>query len=424
MKKALNYSISTIFISIFPIIMTIPLYLLGDMDLKFLVGELAYCLFIIDVILGLRPAILEKMIELKQLYFIHGFMAIFAVIFSVLHDQMSHLDGIAETLGDFAFYAGIGTVLLALVFLSRQFLDNIPYVRQMVCIIREISNKLKLKREVYDLLHVISPLIVVFIFLHVLFIPKFSSNRLFMLFFVGYFVIFSLIYIYYGIYKKLSITRYKVLEVTEENAQVYRLVLQYSKGKKLKIQGGQFVFISTDFAMPNEYHPFSVLEIQDNLLTLGIKKSGDFTEQLAHIQIGAQIKVRGVYGHMTPKHHVSKPIVAIAGGIGVTPCISLLQGLPTNAKGYLIWVLHDESQLAFNSELERLQATHPEIQIIYHYTASKGYLNAKILNDYIPNVSHHLYYLCGPKHMMESTISILEQSGVSKSKIESEGFIF
>ena len=76
------------FLIIFPIIMLIPLYILGKMKSKYLFGELAYCLFIFDTVLGLRPEWVERRIELKTLYMVHGIAAIFAVILAVLHDMM------------------------------------------------------------------------------------------------------------------------------------------------------------------------------------------------------------------------------------------------------------------------------------------------------------------------------------------------
>lgn len=410
-------------VSILPLIMTLPLYVVGDQDIKFLAGEFVYCLLIVDVILGLRPTWIEKYINLKLLYSIHGMMAMVACLCAFLHVELSHLHGIAGTIGNIAYYGIIGTIGLALIFLSRQFLDRIPYVNNIVEKIRELSSCIGLKREVYDLLHVLSPLIVILIVLHVVLIDKFSHNHLFMCVFLSYFVIFGISYLYEGIYKKINVTQYQLIDIKDENPNVYQLSMHYYKGKKLKLKGGQYLFISTDFAKWNEYHPFSILEIRGDMITLGIKKSGDFTEKLSKAKQGEIIKVRGVYGHMTPPD-TTQPIVAIAGGIGITPCISLLQSLPKEARGVLIWSLHDETQLAFRDKIDHLEQTHPHIRVLYHFTATSGHLNQNLLQQYLSEDKDALYYLCGPGKMMEQLTCILQSLDIPNEQIESEGFIF
>lgn len=418
-----------IFLVIFPIIMMIPLYVLGKMQIKYLFGELAYCLFIVDSILGLRPEWIEHKIELKKLYFIHGIMAIFAVVFSLMHDSLSHLHGIAGTLGNIALYSSIAITCLALIFLSNQILSLIiPGINKIVDVIRKIAATLKFNREFNLLIHSFAPLIVVFIFLHVYLIPKFNQLSGFMCFFVGYFTIFEFLYLYYGIYKKLAAPKYKVKSLEKMNNTTYRLVLEYSKGKKVNVKSGQFIFINAPFTKINEYHPFSVVKTEDNdnLITLGIKEYGDFTKRLASVKPGASIKIKGVFGHFAVPSN-DYPILTIAGGIGVTPCLGLLNSLPANRKAYLLWSVHSDNEAVFNKEIKQLLNTHPNVKIIIHNTSEKGHLNEKSLREAIPELQHNNKincFLCGPEPMMKSVEKILIEQQVPKKMILSEGFIF
>ena len=61
-----KYSFFTGIIVAIPFLMALSLYLTGKMDIKYLFGELLYCLFLWDVILNLRPAIIEKRSHLQK----------------------------------------------------------------------------------------------------------------------------------------------------------------------------------------------------------------------------------------------------------------------------------------------------------------------------------------------------------------------
>lgn len=413
---------------IFPIIMLVPLYLFGKMKSKYLFGELAYCLFIFDTILGLRPAWLECKIELKTLYMVHGIAAIFAVILAVLHDMLSHLHGIAGLFGKIALDGSILITVLALIFLSNQLLASLPGIGKIIVKIRKIAGKFKIDRELNVLVHVLAPLIVVFTFLHVCLIPKFSRRPGFMVFFVGYFVIFAMCYLYYGVYQKLSAPWYQVQTLTMLNDHTYQLVLSKPGGKVVHVHGGQFVFIHPSFAQLNEYHPFSVISSQDQgrSITLGIKAIGDFTQRLAQVKPGMPVKVKGAFGHFQRPNN-NYPIVMIAGGIGITPCLGMLESLPNDRVAYLIWSVRSANEYVFREKILCLQESHPHLKVIVHDTSKKGYLNQQTLLSTVPllkNQETANYFLCGPKPMMMSIKQILLTHDVSSRFILEEGFIF
>lgn len=426
MKKTKPLTI--VMVSLLPILMAMPLFFLGKPKFKYLVGELAYCLFICDVIIGLRPRWLEKRIELKTLYLVHGFMAIFAVGLAIIHELLSHLHGLAGTMGNIAFYGSIGFAVLELIFLSNQFLYDIPIVNQVLKVIRWLSNRLYISRELNLFLHLFTPFIVIFVFLHVLLIPKFSHNSNFMFFFVSYFGIFIFLYLYYGIYTKLHVSHYVVTSINQENNHSFELTLTYKFGKHLKIKGGQFIFIATPFSFISEYHPFSVLAVKDNgkQIKLGIKEEGDFTKKMAQLQKGTMIRIKGVYGHMTAPSN-KQPVICIAGGIGITPCISLLSSLPTQRQGILLWSVHAKNDLIFQNELTKLVQTHPNVKVICHISSEEGHLNENKLNNDLNSLkskNNANYFICGPQRMSNSITTDLEKIGISSRHILSEGFIF
>lgn len=410
-----------------PVVMTLPLLLTGHTKMKYFFGELAYCLFIVDVLLGLRPEWIERLIELKKLYCLHGLLAVVAVIGAMCHVEMSHLHGVAALFGWCAFYGAIATVLLAVGFLTNQVL-RVPVLGKGIAMLRKGFARIGITREVILLVHMLSPLIVVMVFFHVVLIHKFNRLVWFMVFFCGYFGLFALGYAYWGIYQRLIVARYAVTGIERETATIFKITLKHVKGDVVTAQGGQFVFIHAPFAMPNEYHPFSVLQVNHDgtELTLGIKQVGDFTTKLAHVASGTQIKIRGVYGHFTAPTD-DTPVLAVAGGIGITPCIGMLQSLPHNQTGYLIWSVRSREDACFSAELAQLQATHPHVHVILHDDGELGYLNQEFLVQQVPELKQYRpldCFVCGPASMMANVERQLKDAQVPRDHIVDEGFIF
>lgn len=393
-------------------------------------GLLAYCLFMWDSILGLRPKLIEKYIDLQNMYMMHGIIAILAVGFGLLHNELSHLHGLSGDIGDMALALSILGTCLALLLLTSQVGRMIPVLKAPISWIQRLCQRFFITREVNVWLHMCAPVIVILLVLHVLLIPEYSHNITFMTLFLGYFFIFVICYAYLGIYKKLVTTTYQVNEVIPQGVDAYELVMTYKKGKKLRhLQGGQFVFIHTKESQFAEYHPFSVLAIEGKHaeeLRLGIRQSGDYTKKLAHIQPGDTVKIRGYYGHFTKKQVTQDDVVAIGGGIGITPCMSLMQSLDNHQKGVLIWSIRNQNDLIFNQELKKLEETHPNIKIVIHVSQEQGHLNKESLLNYIGQ--DHLLksniFICGPDAMTDAILKNLDELNIDKKNIISEGFIF
>ena len=80
----------------------------------------------------------------------------------------------------------------------------------------------------------------------------------------------------------------------------------------------------------------------------------------------------------------------------------------------------------FSDEVQRLQAEHPNIKVIYHYASERGFLNEASLKEYTQAypVDMTQFYLCGPMPMMDDVSQAIYALGVPKKHLEAEGFIF
>lgn len=415
-----------------PVVMTLPLAMATHFSIKYLLGELAYCIFIEDATLGLRPHIIERFVDLKTLYWFHGIMAITAIVAAFCHNLLSHLGGLAGLCGNIALYGSMAIGGLALIFLSSQILAPIPFINFLIKIIQKIANKFHFNREINLLMHDFAPFIIVFVFIHVLLSGKsFVYRPLFFVFLVSYFIHFEIIYIVYGILRKVIVSYYRIQQIKQLNSDTYSIKLNYNFGARLKIKGGQFIFIHTPHSKIDEYHPFSVVNFQNDkrnkyaqTITLGIKVVGDFTNRLVNLPIGTSVTIKGVFGHFIQPKKNKTDIVAIAGGIGITPCLGLINKLPKETHGMLIWSLHSAKDLVFKDELNNLSENHPNIKVVIQYSESEGHLNQvkleQIAQKYLNNKT--AWYVCGPPKMMRSIKNALNHLKIDN--VYAEGFIF
>lgn len=190
---------------------------------------------------------------------------------------------------------------------------------------------------------------------------------------------------------------------------------------------GQFVFISitrSAAGLPAERHPFSISAILDpHSFRISAKKLGDYTNRLGRLAPSDQVTVYGPYGTFGTRGMAhGGDAIWLAGGIGVTPFLSLLRQIAE--QGYsgrinFIWSVREASDAIYLEEICALAARAPTVSFHLHITATDGLLTAESLGDLDgePRV-----LLCGPPAMMHSLTAQLLARGTRRSRIISEEF--
>ncbi|MEM8923490.1 MAG: ferric reductase-like transmembrane domain-containing protein [Actinomycetota bacterium] len=109
-------------------------------------------------------------------------------------------------------------------------------------------------------------------------------------------------------------------------------------GRKLHHRAGQFAVLKFQKRGLSEPHPFTIASSpsSDNLRFF-IRDLGDWSGRLRHEDIeGATVIVEGPYGHFEPLPHGGghdRPVVWVAGGVGITPFLSVIDELEPAAPG-------------------------------------------------------------------------------------------
>lgn len=155
-----------------------------------------------------------------------------------------------------------------------------------------------------------------------------------------------------------------------------------------------------------------------------------------HIREGDVIGIKAPSGQFHIDSGSNAPAVLIAGGIGITPLLSMLlwcvEHQPTRVIHFYYGVRNSREQ-AFKTLLENLARQHANLHFIVVYSCPVpddklgtdhqhiGYVDTDLLRRTLP-YGEQQFYVCGPAPMMESLVPGLIEWGVSRHNIHYEAF--
>jgi ferredoxin-NADP reductase len=151
---------------------------------------------------------------------------------------------------------------------------------------------------------------------------------------------------------------------------------------------------------------------------------------------GDVLQVKAPSGHFFIDPDASVPAVFIAGGIGITPMMSMLRWCTEEQPGRLVHLYYgvrSSGDHAFKRVLEDLAAAHPafKLNVVYGSPGADdvldrdyqhlGYIDLALLRRTLPH-GRHQFYVCGPPPMMQSLVPALREWGVQADDIHFEAF--
>jgi predicted ferric reductase len=228
---------------------------------------------------------------------------------------------------------------------------------------------------------------------------------------------------------------WEVVLAADAPGDVTRLVLKARGHDGMKFKPGQFAWLTlgpTPFSL--QQHPFSMSSpaTERRRLEFTARHSGDFTCSLADVEPGTTAWLEGPYGIFTIDPTSGRRAVFIAGGIGITPIMSMLRSCAARGcrqKMWLIYACDKEDEVIFGKEIDALAGEMP-LEVTYvisdpsdAWTGETGYVDAKLLDRLLPEDDGEInYFVCGPPPMMDQVEPALRARGVAPARLFSERF--
>jgi predicted ferric reductase len=256
---------------------------------------------------------------------------------------------------------------------------------------------------------------------------------------VGLIAMWVAVLLFVRVIKPLVIWRrpYRVAEVHVEHGDARTLVMRPEGHAGFRITPGQFGWLNLqDNPLLITGHPFSFsssAEAPGGRVDMTIKNLGDFTAKVSRVEVGDHIYLDGPYGAFTIGNPADMHVL-VAGGVGVTPMMSMLRTLADRGDRRPVVLLYggkNLESLAFREEIDALQSR-LNLRAVYvlqapppGWTGEQGFINAGIVKRNVPPpYAEHEYFICGPDVMMDTVESALSGLGVPLSKYHSERYSF
>jgi predicted ferric reductase len=237
----------------------------------------------------------------------------------------------------------------------------------------------------------------------------------------------------------LAARAYSVSDVKQETDSVWTITMTASgKGQVYDYLPGQFHFITLHRAADprNEQHPFTISSSPNDrgAISSSIKESGDYTATIGKTAVGDRAALLGPFGRFTyALYPAENNLVFIAGGIGITPFMSMLRHMrDTRAarKVLLLYGNRTEKDIAFRKELEemvvagvpRLRMVHVLNQADQDWNGKRGHITVNLIREECLGLEGRAFYLCGPPVMMMGLVKGLKKAGVKRGNIRFERF--
>lgn len=244
--------------------------------------------------------------------------------------------------------------------------------------------------------------------------------------------------IYVRLVKPLLMTKkpYLVEEIIPERGNVWTLALRPIGHDGFRFQPGQFAWLElniTPFSMRE--HPFSIASSAEHpeRLEFGIKAVGDFTSRIKDYAPGTKAYLDGPYGVFTSdRYEDSAGFVLIAGGIGITPIVSILVTAAERGdeRPYLlIYSSKTWDDITYREALDQLKER-LDLQIVHvlrepseDWEGEKDYVDKELLDRYIPKRrgTRH-YFICASPKMMDQVEEALHDLGVPVTNVHMEHY--
>ena len=303
--------------------------------------------------------------------------------------------------------------------------------------------KLKIEYNRWRIWHgIFASAAVAFAMVHVLLVGHYVALPWKRALWVAYGIFWVGLLIYTRIIKPILLLKkpYQVTEVKRELGNTWSLTIEPIGHKGIRFLPGQFAWITVrNSPFADAEHPFTISSSaeEQRTLTFTIKELGDFTSTIKNLQAGEKVYLDGPMGSFSvDRHPHAKEFVFIAGGIGITPMISMLRTLADRKderKLTLIYANKDWDQVTFRGETEELKSK-LNLRNFYvlenppeNWQGEIGFVNQDILLKCLPDFYQRNkmeIFICGPDPMMNAVEKTLDNLGVWSGDFHSERFDF
>jgi ferredoxin-NADP reductase len=157
-----------------------------------------------------------------------------------------------------------------------------------------------------------------------------------------------------------------------------------------------------------------------------------FKRSLGELPVGTDVEIEPPKGSFALPEDPARPLVFVAGGIGITVFRSMLRHIDEQRLPYrvtLVFSNRDRESAAFLDELQRLKEGSSNIRLILTMTQDPGWqgeirkVDAEFLREYLgEDLADSTFLVAGPPAMVDGVEKALVESGVEEEHVRAERY--
>ncbi|MCA9348076.1 FAD-dependent oxidoreductase [Candidatus Saccharibacteria bacterium] len=147
--------------------------------------------------------------------------------------------------------------------------------------------------------------------------------------------------------------------------------------------------------------------------TMHIGSKSNFKSKIDSLKSGDNIKIFKIKGSFALPDNSNRPIVMLAGGVGMTPIRSILTQLPQDHPYNITLGQVQRGDFLFADEVNQKVSSHLQID-------PSGFTSA--ITDIIRSNPNAIYYICGSDRFTQGALELLNQNSIDSHDIKIESF--
>ena len=231
------------------------------------------------------------------------------------------------------------------------------------------------------------------------------------------------------------------LEAREEIAEG-TMAFHFRKPSGFEFKPGQAidVILTSSASAPGDQstrHTFSIVSapFQDDLVIATRMRDSAYKRALKSMTVGAQLAIDGPSGSLGLHKDPARAGVLIAGGIGITPFMSMLRQAAKDQRQQRLVLLYSNRRpedAAFLSELQQLEGKNPNFRLVATMTemhashlpwaGQESLVTAELVRNAVGDLAAPIFYVAGPPGMVEAMRQTLNRAEIDDDDIRSEEF--